>query len=73
MFLACEAKDEKSRVHRVNFEDFAQNSFSVTIARVQQAALKQAGGRLPTPAEQLAMINQRREKKKGRASAASHS
>ena len=58
----------KTKVHRECFEDFAQNSFRVTIGRVQQLALKQAGGRLPTPKEQLALVNKRREAKRGRAS-----
>ena len=59
-------------MHLEKFEDFSHNSFRVTIARVQQAALKKAGGRLPTPGEQLEMINRRREKKKTRKGNANH-
>ena len=55
-------------VHTERFEDLAANSFKVTIAKVQQTALSKAGGRLPTPAEQLAMITKRRTAKKGRTS-----
>ena len=47
-------------VHTERFEDLAANSFKVTIAKVQQTALSKAGGRLPTPAEQLAMNNQKK-------------
>ena len=63
-------KDVKSSVHTERFEDFASNSFKVTISHVQQVALQKAGGRLPTPAEQLALVNKRREKKKGRCNGA---
>ena len=55
-------------VHTERFEDLAANSFKVTIAKVQQTALSKAGGRLHTPAEQLAMITKRRTAKKGRTS-----
>lgn len=72
----AEAKDgskSKTTVHTERFEDFAKNTFAVTISKVQQAALSKAGGKLPTPAEQLALVNQRRVAKKGRAKAAKHS
>ncbi len=57
-------------VHRERFEDFSLNNYKITIARVQQAALNQIGGKLPTPTEQLAMVNKRREKKKTRSAQA---
>jgi hypothetical protein len=52
-------------VHTEAFEDFAKNSFLVTINKVQQAALSKSGGKLPTPAEQLDLVNKRRVAKKG--------
>ena len=65
------AKDpkRKSLVHKEKFEDFAdfsKNSYTLTISRCQQLALAKAGGKLPTPAEQLELINKKREKKKSR-------
>ena len=60
-------------MHTERFEDFAKNAFAVTISKVQQAALNKAGGRLPTPAEQLALVNQRRSAKKAREAKAKHS
>jgi len=63
----------KTTIHSESFEDFAENSFKVTISKVQQLALSKAGGKLPTPAEQLAMINRRREAKKSRAGQVNHS
>lgn len=71
-FSFCQESGSKTSVHLEKFEDFSQNSFKVTIARVQQAALRNAGGRLPTPGEQLEMINRRREKKKARRGNANH-
>jgi hypothetical protein len=41
----------------------ASNAFAVTITRVQQEALKQAGCKVPTPSEQLALVAERRAKK----------
>ena len=64
LYQDTKLKDKKSHVHTERFEDFASNSFKVTISHVQQVALQKAGGRLPTPAEQLALVNKRREKKK---------
>lgn len=52
--------DTDSKVKTVPFEDFASNAFSVTITRVQQAALKQAASQIPS-SEQLAAA--RRAKK----------
>ena len=60
-------------VHTEAFEDFAKNSFLVTINKVQQAALSKSGGKLPTPAEQLDLVNKRRVAKKGREGKANHS
>ena len=62
----------KTTVHIERFEDFAKNAFAVTISKVQQAALNKAGGRLPTPAEQLALVNQRRSAKKAREAKTKH-
>ncbi len=72
MFASLLPSQEKvpapTTVHTERFEDLAANSFRITIAKVQQTALSKAGGRLPTPAEQLAMITKRRTAKKGRTS-----
>ena len=57
----------KTTVDREPFEAFAKNS------RVQQLALQKIGGKLPTPQEQLDMVNRRREAKKSRAGSANHS
>ena len=62
-----------SEVHKEAFQDFAENSFRVTITRVQQLALQKAGARLPTPSEQLAMVNKRREAKKSKRGTVNHS
>ena len=64
-----EKQKGKSLVRKEKFEDFAdfsKNSYTITIRRCQQLALSKAGGKLPTPAEQLELINKRREKKKAR-------
>ena len=64
-----EKQKGKSLVRKEKFEDFAdfsKNSYTITISRCQQLALSKAGGKLPTPAEQLELINKRREKKKAR-------
>ena len=75
-FWPCMEVDKpalKTTVHREPFEDFAKNSFQVTINRVQQLALQKIGGKLPTPQEQLDMVNKRREAKKSRPGSANHS
>jgi len=63
---------KKTVEHTEHFKDFAQNAFKITISRVQQLALHKAGGKLPTPAEQLQLVKSRREKKKSRMSTAKH-
>lgn len=72
LIVSLHIQESKTVVHREKFEDFSENCYKVTIARVQQAALKQIGGKLPTPSEQLAMVNKRREKKKTRSAQATH-
>ena len=60
---------QKTLVHEEKFQDFSDfsaNAFRVTIGRCQQVALDKAGGKLPLPAEQLALINKHREKKNAR-------
>ena len=67
-FLEAE-KDKKTLVHKEKFQDFSdfsENAFRVTISRCQQVALDKAGGKLPLPEEQLALINKHREKKNAR-------
>lgn len=49
-------------VHFEKFEDLSESAFKVTIARVQQLALKNAGGPVPVPSKQLALINQKKGK-----------
>lgn len=49
--------------HMVRFEDLSRNAFMVTISRVQQVALRQAGAQIPSPKDQLALIQKRRQKK----------
>lgn len=71
--VAIKKENGAATVHKEAFEDFAKNSFMVTISRVQQIALKKAGAKLPTPKEQLEMVNKRREAKKSRCGAVSHS
>lgn len=66
-------KKKNAPVHKEAFEDFAKNSFQVTISRIQQLALQKAGGKLPTPKEQLEMVSSKREAKKSRRGAANHS
>ena len=61
----------KSSLRTERFEDLAENSVRVTIGRVQQVAIKTLGGRVPTPAEQLDLIAQRRVKKGGKKKATS--
>lgn len=56
-------EDRDTKVATVPFEDMASNAFAVTITRIQQEALKQAGCKVPTPSEQLALIAERRAKK----------
>ncbi len=51
---------------RVPFEDFSKNAFHVTIGKVQALALKKAGGRVPCPSDQLALVTTRRKTKRGR-------
>lgn len=63
----------ETTVLKESFKDFAENSFKVTISRIQQLTLQKVGMRLPTPREQLEMVNKRREAKKSRTGAASHS
>ena len=54
----------KNTVAREKYKDFSQNCFKVTISRIQQTALKKAAcTKLPTPGEQLAIIQKRRETK----------
>ena len=57
------SEDRDTKVATVPFEDMASNAFAVTITRIQQEALKQAGCKVPTPSEQLALIAERRAKK----------
>ena len=57
------SEDRDTKVATVPFEDMASNAFAVTITRIQQEALKQAGCKAPTPSEQLALIAERRAKK----------
>ena len=59
-------KDLKSLVPREQFKDFSQNAYTLVINRCQQLALSKAVDKLQTPAEQLELINKRREKKKSR-------
>ena len=66
------ASKSKTLVHKEQFEDFAQNSFKLTIGRVQQVALQKIGGKLPTPKEQLDLVNKRRDAKKSRTGASNH-
>ena len=56
-------EDRDTKVATVPFEDMASNAFAVTITRIQQEALKQAGCKVPTPSEQLALVAERRAKK----------
>jgi|Cyp2metagenome_2_1107375.scaffolds.fasta_scaffold79274_2 hypothetical protein len=66
-------KVAETTVIKENFKDFAENSFKITINRIQQLTLQKVGMKLPTPKEQLEMVNKRREAKKSRTGAASHS
>ena len=70
----CRQEKPKSQtlVHREQFKDLAANSFKVTISRVQQLALEKAGSKLATPAEQLALLNQRRQEKKTKGGTVNH-
>lgn len=62
--------NSKNTVAREKYEDFSQNCFKVTISRIQQVALKKAAcTKLPTPAEQLAIIQNRRDAKSKKTSA----
>lgn len=73
--LGCEEHGRsKTTVLREQFKEFSENTFKVTINRVQQLALERAKAiKLPTPAEQLSLVQQRRDAKKSRAQAASPS
>ena len=51
-------------VQKVPFEDFAKNSFEVTINRVQALALSKASHPVPLPTEQLAILKKKQEKKR---------
>ena len=42
------------------FKDFSENSFAVTIKKVQALALEKAGGPVPSPNKQLALLATRR-------------
>ncbi len=69
----CQEKRKlQTNVHTEHFKDLSANSFKVTIARVQQLALEKAGAKLATPAEQLAMLNQRRNEKKTKGGTVNH-
>lgn len=60
-------KGSKTVVQREEFKELSQNTFKVTIGRVQQLALERAAAlKLPTPQEQLSMVQQRRDAKKSR-------
>ena len=48
------------------FEDLAKNAFRIAINRVQQVAIQKLGSKIATPAEQLALIAQRRTTKGSR-------
>ena len=50
-----------------DFRDFAGSKYQITIARVQQEALKRATGPVIHPAKQLEVLNRKKEKgrKKG--------
>ena len=62
-FQAEPAKKRKKTHHMETFEDLAANSYKVTIHRIQQEALKRTNCKIPNPAEQLALIAERRKKK----------
>lgn len=51
-------------VGKLEFKDFDKNVFAVTIGRVQALALEKAKCKVPTPAEQLALVKARRDKKR---------
>lgn len=64
----------KTVVQREEFKELSQNAFKVTIGRVQQLTLERAAAlKLPTPQEQLSMVQQRRDAKKSREKTASPS
>ena len=56
-------KESTKMVTVSGLKDLAPSAFQITISRVQQEALKQAGSKVPTPSEQLALIAERRVKK----------
>ena len=62
-FLQADGKAAKSIMHVEEFKDFSQNAYRVTIARVQQLALKKAGAKAVTPQEQLAVMAKNKEKR----------
>ena len=51
-----------STVHFEKFEDLSESAFKLTIGRVQQLALQKAGGPVPLPSKQLALLNQKKGK-----------
>ena len=56
----------QQRVAEVMFEDFMaynDSKYSVSISRVQQLALSQAGCEVPLPSRQLLLANAKRDKK----------
>ena len=55
-----------SKVAEVVFEDFMaynDSKYAVSISRVQQLALSQAGCQVPLPSRQLLLANAKRDKK----------
>lgn len=55
-----------SKVAEVVFEDFMaynDSKYAVSISRVQQLALSQAGCQVPLPSQQLLLANAKRDKK----------
>ena len=60
----CPQDELPTLIKKVAFEDFEKNAFQITISQVQALALKKAGERVPCPADQLALVTKKREKKK---------
>ena len=50
-------------VETVAFKDLSRNAFEVLIGRVQQCALQKIGSQVPKPADQLALVAERRKAK----------
>lgn len=51
-------------LHFEKFEDLCSSAYRVTINKVQQSALKVAGGPVPLPSKQLALVAQKKGEEK---------